>query len=237
MGWWTVRLDQLMEVSEREVSLLAERGSEHDQRAVTRILDDANSYRLWLTHHERQMRQAASLDTYNRQLLALREVAMAQIHGKAVIEFLRDYRVRGRERELLIQVFYGPRNYAEAVVREHAQYVRSSASYACTKAVGRSLMLDAVFDHWIPDYERVYKDYFAAFAMTRLEEARGTGEHWGDAVLPVMKQELATQRRRILALPRVPERSSQGHELRLPSGDTVAQPISARLRELLRLSG
>ncbi len=88
--------------------------------------------------------------------------AFSLIHRKALFEYLRERGVRGNQRDTLIRHFFPQRDVEDSVRVEHAQYLRSAASYLCVGYLGRDLMFDALFAEPLAEYDEVYEAYFRA---------------------------------------------------------------------------
>ena len=113
--------------------------------AASRMLGCPESYRRWELEHDRLMHTVSDRGRLSEQVTALRSAIFALVHRRAVFEYLRDAQVTGDKRRRAMALFYGCRDYTNAVLREHANYVRCSSSYVCTYHLGEHLMQDAAF--------------------------------------------------------------------------------------------
>jgi len=72
------------------------------------------------------------------QVMALRSTALSLLHRKAIFDYLRYREITGRKRHRFFTVFYGSRDYVNAVLAEHGNYVRCSSSYLWHAVPGRT---------------------------------------------------------------------------------------------------
>jgi hypothetical protein len=154
--------DRLMEAS-RECLKRASRSEESQTEVIAmRLIENPRTYQSWEGEHAALMRSVAAerLPAAQRESMLL--AAFSLIHRKALFEYLRERGVRGSQRESLIRHFFPQRDVEDSVRAEHAQYLRSAASYLCVGDLGRNLMFDALFTEPLAEYEEVYEDYFRA---------------------------------------------------------------------------
>jgi hypothetical protein len=212
---------RLMEESELRVQMSAYLHSPADA-AARRMLDSPETYRRWEVEHDRLMHTISDLGRLVEQVTALRKTVFALVHRRAVFEYLREDQVTGDRRRRVLALFYGCRDYADAVLREHANYVRYSSSYLCTHHLGEHLMHDAAFCEPLLLYEEWYAEYFRAYCDTELAETEQEKEASIalEALRPLLKHRLAEARQAILAMPQSPDREWREVEIRKPNGDT-----------------
>jgi hypothetical protein len=190
--------------------------------AASRMLDCPETYRRWEQEHDRLMHTVSDRGRLSEQVMALRCAIFALVHRRAVFEYLREAQVTGEKRRRAIALFYGCRDYTNAVLREHGNYIRCSSSYICTHHLGEHLMRDAAFYEPLQMYEEWYGEYFRAYCDTELadtehEQQAGVAL---DALKPLLKHRLIEARRAILAMPQSPDREWREVEIRKPNGDT-----------------
>ena len=144
------------------------------------------------------------------------------MHRKALFEYLRDCQVRGARRHRLFALFYGFRDYTNAVLAEHGNYVRCSSSYLCMNYLGEHLMRDAALDEPLQIYERWYAEYFRTFCDVALAETEEEKHKVAamEALQPLLKYQLAEARQAILQMPQVPAEEWREASIRKPTGDT-----------------
>jgi hypothetical protein len=119
-------------------------------------------------------------------------------------------------------LFYGIRDYANAVVAEHGNYARCSSSYLCTYHLAERLMQDAAFDEPLRLYEQWYSEYFGTFCDVLLAETEEEKHAIApmDALRPLLKYQLAEARKAILEMPQMPAEDWREAQIRKPTGDT-----------------
>jgi hypothetical protein len=187
-----------------------------------RMLECPESYRRWEIEHGRLMHTVSDRGRLPEQITALRNTVFALVHRRAVFEYLRERHITGRKRGRVLALFYGCRDYIDALLREHGNYVRCSSSYLCTHHLGEHLMQDAAFAEPLQLYEEWYAEYFRAYCDSQLAETEQEKNEVValDALKPLLKQRLAEARQAILAMPQSPDREWREVEIRKPNGDT-----------------
>ena len=213
---------RLMEESEARVEMTARFDSPADMLVASRLLQHPDAYRRWEAEHDRLMRAVSEPTRLARQVVALRSTAFALVHRKATFEYLRDRQIVGERRRRLFAFFCGFRDYTNAVLAEHGNYVRCSSSYLCAHHLAEHLMQDAAFDEPLRIYEQWYSEYFRTFCDVALaeteEEKQATAPM--DALKPLLKYQLAEARQAILDMPQMPAEDWREAQIRKPTGDT-----------------
>jgi hypothetical protein len=216
-----------MEESEWRVEVAAGSHSPEDL-LVRRVLESPGTYRRWACEHGWLLRSVSSQARVQAQVVALRSAAMNLVHRRALFEYLRERQLAGRKRRRLFQLFYGNRDYSNAVLTEHGNYVRCSSSYVCTQYLAEHLMHDAAIADPMQLYEERFGEFFRAFCdgeLAETETERLAVEPL-DALRPLLKLQLAEARQAILAMPLAPAREWREVAIRRPTGETQ------RLRQL-----
>jgi len=212
---------RLMEESELRVEMAAYLNTPADTVAC-RVLKSREIYRRWEAEHDRLLRPVSEQRFLDQQVTALRSSIFGLVHRRALFEYLRKRQLTGTKRHRLLAIFYGPRDYTNAVLTEHGNYIRWSSSYVCMHHLGENLLHDAAFDEPLQLYEEWYSDYFGAYCDTELaggeEEERSCASL--DALQPLLKHRLSEARQAILAMPQTPEKDWREVEIRKPNGDT-----------------
>ena len=226
---------RLMEESEARVEMAVVYDSPADELVATRLLGHPQAYRRWEVEHDRLMRGVSRQTHLEEQILALRSAALSLVHRKAIFDYLRDHELTRRKRHRLFAVFYGSRDYVNAVLAEHANYVRCCSSYLCTQYLGEHLMDDTALDEPLQIYEQWHAEYFRAFcdaALAETEEEKLTIAPM-EALKPLLKHQLAEARRAILQMPQKPAKDWREVEIRKSTGDTqklrVLFPVPGRV--------
>jgi len=212
---------RLMEESESRVQMSTYLHTPADG-AARRLLECPHTYRRWEVEHGRLMHTVSDRRPLAEQVTALRGTVFGLVHRRALFEYLRESQITGCKRRRLLALFYGCRDYTNAVLREHSSYVRDSSSYLCTHHLGEHLMQDAAFCEPLQLYEQWYAEYFRAYCDTELaetEEERHASVAL-EALKPLLKARLAEARQAILAMPQSPDREWREVEIRKPNGDT-----------------
>ena len=212
---------RLMEESESRVQMSAYLHTPADTVA-RRMLDSAGTYHRWELEHGRLMHTVSDRGQLSAQITALRNAVLGLVHRRAVFEYLRVGQITGPKRRRVLALFYGCRDYTNAVLHEHGNYVRCSSSYLCTQHLGEHLMHDAAFEEPLQLYEEWFADYFRAYCETQIadtEEERQASVTL-DALKPLLKHRLAEARQAILAMPQTPDREWREVEIRKSNGDT-----------------
>jgi hypothetical protein len=220
---------RLMEESESRVEMTAYLRTPVDT-AASRVLGSPVIYRRWEAEHDRLMRTVSGERRLEAQINALRTTVFGLVHRRALFEYLRERQVMGPRRHRLLALFYGCRDYTNAVVAEHGNYIRCASSYLCTQYLGEELMHDSAFEEPLQLYEEWYAEYFRAYcdgALAETEEEKDLAAPF-DALKPLLKSRLSEARQAIMAMPQKPERSWREVELRRRTGHTQ------RLRALSR---
>jgi hypothetical protein len=220
---------RLMDESEARVEMAGAFETPLDRLVSSRVLERPEAYRRWESEHDRLMRVVAERGRLSDQVVALRSLACSLVHRKAAFEYLRDAQVTGSRRRRLFALFYGPRDYTNAVLTEHGNYVRCTSSYLAANYLGEHLMEDAALDEPLQMYEERYAEYFHAFcemSLAQTEEERQSSAPTA-ALAPLLKLQVAEARQAILQMPQVPTEVWREAQIRKPTGDTQ------RLRALL----
>ena len=212
---------RLMEESESRVEMTAQASSPADILVAQRILEQPVEFTRWALHHDRLMREVSARNRLSQQMTALRATAFKLVHRRALFEYLRDQQVTGEKRRKLFALFYGCSDYTNAVLAEHASYVRCSSSYLCTQHLAEHLMHDPALDEPLTLYEQWYTEYFRAFCDVELAETEDDKQAClaQDSLKPLLKHRVSEARRAILEMPLTP-REWREVRIRRATGDT-----------------
>ena len=145
---------RLMAESESRVEMSALSHSAADAVA-RRVLENQDLYRCWTGEHDRLMRNVSVHSRLAGQVTALRSTAFALVHRRALFEYMRDRKITGRKRRRLLALFYGYRDYTNALLTEYGRYVRCSSSYVCTQHLAEHLMHDTAIAEPLQDRKSV----------------------------------------------------------------------------------
>lgn len=213
---------RLMEESEACLEQIARVGSPADMLVASRIIDHPVTYRLWEAEHDRLLRGVSSHARLAPQMNALRSAIFSLIHRRALFEYIRERSIAGARRHRLFKLFYGNRDYSNAVIAEHGNFLRCSSSALCVTYLAEHLMRDAAFEEPLKLYEEWYADYFRLFCDVGLAETEEERLALAplEALKPLLKHRLREARDAILALPKVPATIWREVEMRRATGET-----------------
>jgi hypothetical protein len=194
--------EQLMAESEAHIARTARKNSSPEQQIAAQILANPTDYRSWEAEHERLMAAVARPNRSAVQARALLSMAFSLVHRKALFEYLRGHAVRGPERRELIQHFHGQKSYSQAIVTEHSNFLRSSASLLCAEHFGTTILVHQAFGSPFRRYEQLYSEYFRSYCdsyltpQSKLEDVSDSMR----ALLPHLKRDVLDVRARLLAM-------------------------------------
>ena len=213
--------DRLMSESESRVEMSVYSHAPADVVAK-RVLESPDIYRRWEAEHARLLRPVSEQGRMALQIVALRTAAFALVHRRALFEYIRERQVKGRKRLRLFALFYGNRDYTNALLTEHNNYIRCSSSYVCARHLAEHLLHDAAFDEPLQLYEQWYREYFNAYCDVELATTDEEKQVLAplEALRPLLKCRLAEAREAIAAMPQKPDREWREVQIRKPNGDT-----------------
>lgn len=178
------------------------RSSEPERRLIaSRVLEDPAAWHAWEGEHSNMMRSVAGRSRPIEQVRELRVASFGLIHRKAPFAFLRASGARGESRRRLLRHLRPGSSYGRALLREHTVFLRSAASYLCASHAGRVIALDYVFEDPIFRYEELYTEYFTTYCDVSIAADDDQEVASKRALLPLLKAQLAEQRRVLLDLP------------------------------------
>jgi hypothetical protein len=212
---------RLMEESQLRVEMTPYMQTAADT-AASRLLESKEAYRRWEAEHDRLMRSVSRRLNFDGQVSALRNTAFSLVHRRALFQYMRERKPSSLKRRRLLSIFYGCRDYTNAIIAEHWNYIRCSSSYVCTQHLGEHLMHDAAFEEPLQLYELWYTEYFRAYCDGEVDETdRDRETKVGmNELRPLLKFRVAEARQAILAMPHNPEKEWRELEIRKPNGDT-----------------
>jgi hypothetical protein len=212
---------RLMDESEWRVEVAA---SSHlpEEILASQVLKTPLTYRRWMAEHNLLLQRVAAQSRVESQVVSLRSTALSLVHRKALFEYLRARDLTGRKRRRLFELFYGNRDYTNAVMAEHGNFVRCSSSYLCAQYLAEHLMHDEALVEPLQLYEERFAEYFRAFCDGELAETEveRLAIEPVDALRPLLKYQLTEARQAILKMPLAPEREWREVEIRKPTGQT-----------------
>jgi hypothetical protein len=190
--------ERLMEASHECVREASRSRQPQVEIVATRLFESTQTYRTWENEHASLMRAVAAERMPAAQRAAMLSASFSLVHRKALFEYMRDKKLRGKQRELLLQHFFPQRDFVDSLRSEHQQYVRSAASHLCVGHVGRDLMFDTLFAAPLVEYEEIYQEYFNAHCDQIVAGPKGL--RVPTSMLTEMKDRVSEWRRALLAL-------------------------------------
>ena len=193
------RHQRLMDESEQALLDATDAKSRRESRIAEYILSDPNMHRLWEARHAELVRPVAEQRKRAPQVFALRDIEVRLIHKRALINHVRQHRLRGPERDLMISTFYGPKEIRDAILIEHRQYMLAVSSHLSTYHL-INVMYDPPGHRLLRQYETLYTDYFDLYGYV----VRSQDAAWADAAKPLMtdaREQLARVRQHINSEP------------------------------------
>lgn len=188
----------LMDESERALWTAACKKAGADARIARQILGDSKAHVLWESLHADLMLPVAERNGRVPQVIALRDIEVRLVHRRALFNYVREHQVRGRPRERLFQVFYGSRDFQDAVMAEHRQYKLAVSSRVSADHL-INVMCDPVSNRLLKQYETLYGEYFDLYCYMAATDDR---EYADAAKLPMIaaRQGAARLRQRIASV-------------------------------------
>ena len=176
---------RLMLVSEDAVRAHAGSGEEIPRRVCSQLLANEPRYGEWHARHEAKMRNVASPRRRDPQILALRAVAVEQIHRTALVNYLRESRITGSARERALGLFHGISDVRDATLAEHRSYLIAASTQVCTYDL-LELVGDEEGMSLIRRYQLAYGQFFGMFCERAVALQTGKNYLLG-SLLPEVK--------------------------------------------------
>ena len=220
-----VNHQRLMRESTDRVQIALSSDDPNEQLVASRLLQNPAAFRTWESEHSGLMREVANYSFRRSQAALLKKATFRLIHRKALFEYLRDQRIRGRLRQRIIVYFHPAQDYTRSVIAEHGQYLRKACSFLCASHVGSNVVRDPGFFDPMRRYQELYAEYFQIFCNTHFG-ADSAETELQRALMPMLKHQLEECRVAILNPRPATEWVMREAELRAPAGDTL------RLRRL-----
>jgi hypothetical protein len=213
---------RLMEESESCLAAVARAGPADDMVIASQIIEQPTAYRVWESEHSRILHGVSKHPRLAPQMGALRSAAFALVHRQALFEYIRDRSISGDKRHRLFSLFYANRDFANAVVSEHASFLRCSSSRICIDHLAEHFTRDAAFAEPMQLYKEWYTDYFRVFCDVALAETEDEKAMLAptESLKPLLKLRLRQARDAILAMPEVPSSVWREVEIRRATGET-----------------
>jgi hypothetical protein len=156
------RHQTLMDESEQALLEAAQKNAGTESRIAKRILGDSRTHGLWEARHAELVRPVAEEKARAPQIMALRDLEVRLVHRRALIEHIRENEIRDAERERLFSVFYSFKEFPDAVLAEHREYVLAVSSRVCADHL-IDIMQDPPSRKLLRLYETTYARYFEMY--------------------------------------------------------------------------
>jgi hypothetical protein len=124
----------------------------------------------------------------------------------------------------LVRALFGTDDYTRAILREHAAYLSSAASFFCTDSLCGDLMQDAPFSDALDHYQDAYTEYYRAYCDSLLAEQAGEVCPL-EALLPYLRYQLKLIRDHMLSGNSAQSDFSKLQSLYQSLGDTQKLPV------------
>lgn len=174
-----------MRESENAVREHAGSGDDVWRRVCSQLIASEPRYAEWHASHEMKMWKVADARVHGPQVLALRTVAVQQIHGTALVNYLRLGRVTGAARETTLRLFHRVSDLRDATLAEHRNYLVAASTQVCAHDL-LELVGDVEGLELIRRYELAYTQYFAMFCE-RAFALQGGNNYLLGSLLPEVK--------------------------------------------------
>lgn len=158
LRYQSTRHRRLMQESEQALEDAASGSSARAARIASQVLADKRTHSLWEARHAELLRPVAEERRRTPQILAMRRVETGLVHQTALIDYIRRKQIRGRLRQRLFEAFYGPREFTDAILIEHRNYVLATSS-----ALSTDHLIDIMHDSTSTELLGVYRKAFAAY--------------------------------------------------------------------------
>ena len=187
----------------------AESGSASQKDIAQAVLHSPGRYRRWRQCHQQAMRAPSKARTTMQQMIALREVTLNQVPKAALFAFFQRHKPDRGDRKMLLGAFGTTRDYNEAILVAHDDYLCAEASGLCARFLAMKLG-DIDHKEWYRDYLGVYNAYFALYCQSMIKENRGE-EFAMATMLGELKKQVTETRSRILLEETARSSTSQAH--------------------------
>lgn len=219
-----------MEYSERQVVCAANSDVAADALAANRVLENVALYQQWAHSHGLLM-QGIATRRPAEQAQELRRTVFMSLHRKAPFAYMRDRKITGSSRHLLMSKLFGDQSYDRCVIREHVAYLCSACSLICTDAMCSQWLSDEQFAASLFLYQEAYTDYYSAYCDCLLDPENAASRST-KSLLPYLRHQLKQIRTQMVYGSAGDTDFKQLQQWRAPTGDTqrlTALPLTFSL--------
>lgn len=150
---------KLMHESEYALHAAARSARKDVSRIANTIIRDNRFYRQWETTHADLLLPVAQRRKNSAQLMELRNAEIRLIHRRALFDYLKQSGLRGERRKRLFRVIHTTRDFEDAVLAEHRQFMLAVSSHVSADHL-IDVMEDVSSQHLLQMYETSYASYF-----------------------------------------------------------------------------
>lgn len=150
---------KLMHESEYALHAAADSSAKDVARIANTIIGDNSFYRQWETTHADLLRPVAQRKRNVAQLMELRRAEIRLVHRRALFNYLKESGIRGEHRQRLFRMIHTTRDFDDAVLAEHRQFMLAVSSHVSADHL-IDVMEDVSSQHLLDMYETSYASYF-----------------------------------------------------------------------------
>ena len=188
----------LMDESEQRIEEASRSVHENERFVAQRILESEKRHRSWESSHYQLMKTIAEPYSTEAQFQKLKQTAISLTHRQALFGYLRDNAVTGTRRHALFEAFYGTRDFVNAVLAEHGNFLSAASSAMCASHLSQKIWHEVTFASALADYEDAYRAYFSVFCDSILASAEQRELYTG-SLLQYLKKEAVNKRSDLLS--------------------------------------
>ncbi|MDJ0700626.1 MAG: hypothetical protein QNJ07_12280 [Woeseiaceae bacterium] len=149
----------MMHESEYALQSAADSPEPRIARIANTILDDSLLYSRWEATHANLLLPAAERRKNTAQLMELRQAEVQLVHRRALFHYLRKNNVTGPKRERIFRTMHTTRDFSDAVIAEHRQYMIAVSSHVSADHL-IDVMKDVNSKRLLQMYEEAYARYY-----------------------------------------------------------------------------
>ncbi len=150
---------KLMHESEYALESATDSDDDRVSRIATTVLGDGKIYRQWESGHANLLRPVAEHQNNRSQIMELRTAEMQLVHRRALFHYLQTSGLKGPHRQRLFRTIHSTRDFNDAVLAEHRQYMMAVSSHVSADHI-IGVMKDVGSKRLLRMYESSYSRYF-----------------------------------------------------------------------------